>query len=155
MIARSRLLVLCLASLVLGISPDNRVDNVYSLSCTGRLTSLVDAPQYTLIRKMTLDGNTLTVEIEYGIRAYALRQGRTTLSDAPGMGYMLDGGPVVMIRSMSQATKALLALTFFRAFKGKHKITIGIADQSGRLMQANSFCFSAPGRFSLQGNLYL
>jgi hypothetical protein len=154
MLIRKGVLLSLIISMLCGVS-NGAAGDVYELSCNGRLTSMVDAPEYTVIRRLTLSGRTLSMTIEYGIRTYALRGHPATLAGAPGVGLRLDKEPVVMIRSLVHGTQSLLNLVFYDLSKGKHRVTIGIVDPSMGLTQANAFCFSVPGQFSRSGHLYL
>jgi hypothetical protein len=150
-----RKMALLFPVLMLGVGSSNASANVYQLSCSGKLTSITDAPEYTVLRRLKLDGSTLSLQVEYGIRSYALRSRNATLYDSPGMGFAFDDQPLVMTRALFHGTQALLDFSFYAIRKGTHRITVGIVDPKRGLAQANSFCFSSPGYFSRTGSLYL
>lgn len=130
--------------------------SLYDLSCTGNIRATVDAPEYTLIKRLTLKDRLLAVEVKYGLRDYALQEHRASnILRADGVGYALDDKPVTGLKVAQPLTSATIKLSFFKLHPGKHRLTLGIVDDTGELYQANSYCFTVPDNFSLKGNLYL
>jgi hypothetical protein len=153
----ARLRVAAVALLLLGVSHQQKPSqSVYSLLCTGVITDTIGVKEYTKIRRMALQDDSLSMEIEYGIRAHSLVQGPAlNLLATDGVGYALDGKPVVTIRPLTNSTHMIVLISLSGLRRGKHRIAIGLGDRSGELEEDNAYCFSTPGRFDLQGNLYL
>ena len=151
-------IVICTAVMLLGVGNTfQKPGSVYRLLCPARLAGVTDMPEYTLVRSMQLEGNRLTVDVELGLRSWEIAAyPNAHLSNALGMAYSMDGNPAVTVGVSGQhATSIRTRLAFLGLSRGHHRIRIGLANKDGAIFQDTGYCFSAPGHFSLTGNLYI
>jgi hypothetical protein len=151
----ARIVASLLALLLLGSWSSDKT-SVYRLLCTGALSVTADTAEYIRIRTMSLDKDKLLVQLQYGLRAYP--KGTHPIIkpfETSGIGYELDGKPIVTINPVNHGVPTDIILSFSGMGQGKHRIRIGLAGESGDLLQDNAYCFSTPGYFFLTGKLYL
>lgn len=110
--------------------------------CKGLVNNVVGPPESVWPRKLVLNGDHLRLWVE--------RSAGGNASESWGVGYKLDGSPVMGIVPIATQDLTII-VSFLHLRRGPHHLGIGLMNPDGHLIYGNDLCFSSPGHFALTG----